>query len=311
MENPAPRRRHSRKLAPLLLLAACASALSGCVAILVPVAAGSLIAKKQIDAAKRAKRAEATMTGATAGAEQDIPNPNAGPTPETDTTAEILPAPETLGDKPAAQSTSLSAADRLLSSGIRHPYREFVHYSLEQAARRFNGLPVRSAVLIDNISLASPKTIDCGQKPLAIILDLDEAKNATAPGGIKPDEFAVLMETLRESGIRIAWISDDASAASEGRIAMLSSSDNPALKPSDLVMLGRRGGLRKQEQRWELAKDHCILAIAGDRRADFDELYDYLRQPELAIRLDGMWNRGWFELPAPTLSLGNAAIQPE
>ena len=39
--------------------------------------------------------------------------------------------------------------------------------------------------------------------------------------------------------------------------------------------------------------------MAGDDRADFDELYDYLRDPDGAITLEKMFGNGWFLTPPP------------
>jgi hypothetical protein len=53
-----------------------------------------------------------------------------------------------------------------------------------------------------------------------------------------------------------------------------------------------------------------VLAIAGDRRADFDILFDYLRDPDYAIRLEAWMDRGWFLLPYPA-SVADAELSPE
>jgi hypothetical protein len=301
MQNASYLTAKSRHYALLLWLAATSMALSGCVAALVPIAAGGLLAKTQLDARKRARQAEATMEQPN-GKQEDAPQVNteqASGAPITISRDGVPPQGEVAGEPKA-----MRAAERLLFSNVRHPYLAFTLYALDQAEKRASGLPLRSAVLIENISLANPKAIDCGNKRFAVIIDLDEAKGGDSPANITASDLAVLLETLREADIRIAWLSGDTQAAAQGRIAALQSGETPALKENDLLLLGRKGGLRKQEQRWELAKDHCVLAVAGDRKADFDELYDYLRKPDLAIRLDAFTDRGWFELPAPTRALG-------
>lgn len=253
--------------------------LSGCVAALVPIAAGGVIAKTQLDGRKRTKAAEASLT------------------PER-ATEQALPI-----SVPIPQEPSLNAADRLLFSAVRHPYLGFTLYALGRREQRTLGMPVRSAVLVRNISLADPKTIDCGTKPMAVIIDLDEGNRAQNEAS-KAGELAILLETLREADIQIAWLSADTAAAAQRRIDALQSGDTPALKNNDLVLTAQKRGPRKQERRWELAKTYCVIAIAGDKKSDFDELYDYLRKPDLAIRLDAFIDRGWFELPAPARALG-------
>ena len=56
---------------------------------------------------------------------------------------------------------------------------------------------------------------------------------------------------------------------------------------------------RKQVRRWDAARNYCVLAIAGDKRSDFDELYDYLRNPDGAVALEHMFDNGWFVTPPP------------
>ena len=290
-----------RHCAVLVSLAVISMALSGCVAALVPIAAGGLLAKTQLDARKRTRLAEATMEQPKVQ-QEDAPQANIEQTSgePISIARDVVPPPGEVAVEPKA----MRAAERLLFSNIRHPYLAFTLYALDQVEKRTSSLPVRSAILVENISLADPKTIECGNKRFAVIIDLDEAKEGDSPANITASDLAVLLETLREADIRIAWLRGDTQVAAQGRIAALQSGETPALKENDLLLLGRKGGLRKQEQRWELAKDHCILAVAGDRKADFDELYEYLRKPDLAIRLDAFIDRGWFELPAPTRALG-------
>ncbi len=285
-----------RAVASLLLLGA-AGLLNGCVAVVIPIAAAGVIGKTQLDAKKRAKRAEVTMIGvADRTRAVEI-------TSETDTGQRDIAA--VVPDPPAAvlnTAGGLTVTERLAISNIRHSYFKFAQYSLGQAAKHAAGLTPRSAVLVENVSLAFPKTIDCGNKPLAVIIDLDAAPAVTpdTPASASTSGLAELLELMREGGIRIAWISGESEGAVQPVVAALQNGPSPILKPSDLVSFAERKGLRKQERRWAIANNHCVIAVAGDRRADFDELYDYIRQPDYAIRLDAMWDRGWFELPAPT-----------
>ena len=70
---------------------------------------------------------------------------------------------------------------------------------------------------------------------------------------------------------------------------------------SDAILLRRAGTERKQLVRLAAARDWCILAIAGDTRADFDELFDYLRDLDgpVARALEGNVGAGWFLTPLP------------
>ena len=65
----------------------------------------------------------------------------------------------------------------------------------------------------------------------------------------------------------------------------------------DILLLMRYPGDRKQTRREDLARRACLLAIAGDEREDFDELYAYLVNPEAALRLENLIGDGWFLVP--------------
>ena len=62
----------------------------------------------------------------------------------------------------------------------------------------------------------------------------------------------------------------------------------------DTLVLMSDIGERKQTRRDAIANTLCPIAILGDERADFDELYLYLKNPDSAIALDASIGRGWF-----------------
>ena len=70
---------------------------------------------------------------------------------------------------------------------------------------------------------------------------------------------------------------------------------------TDRLLLLKPGQDRKQQRREAAARDWCIVAIAGDRRADFDEAFDYLRDPQgpVAQALESHFGAGWFLAPPP------------
>jgi hypothetical protein len=53
-------------------------------------------------------------------------------------------------------------------------------------------------------------------------------------------------------------------------------------------------------------RDVCTVAIAGDERSDFDELFDYLRNPGGAVGLYPMMGKGWFLVPSLTAPAAEA-----
>jgi hypothetical protein len=274
----------------LILLAAASLALQGCVALALPALAAGAIGKTQVDAARaRTKAAEAQV--AALPKEEREALVIVAPVDEPAEAVTSVPAP------PTPASGAMSGVERLVLSDINHPYLGLARYTLAQAQRRQDGQAVRSAVLIEQVSLIEPKAVDCGNKQLAVAIDMDAAPGETQIDG-DPTGFGELLEILRESDIAIAWLSDRNIGALGNDLAKLRSGAIPALKQGDIELFAYPG-VRKQERRWSLAASHCVVAIAGDRKSDFDELFDYLRDPDYAIRLEAWDNRGWFMLPHP------------
>jgi hypothetical protein len=277
-----------------LALISGALSLSGCVALIVPVAAAGFIGKKQLDAAKkRAHQAEQSVIDA----------PVVAPVPASETPSDIPEPPE---------NPKVGAAIQQLSVGnIQNSYTPFVQYALTQAGRRAEGLPVRSAVLVNQVSLVDPQTLPCGNLPMAVVIDLDVAPNTPAEIEIEAQSgFGTLLQTLRENDVRIVWTGAKSPKATEPTLAALRGGEEPALRDEDMLLL-RDGKFSKQEQRWILARSYCVLAVAGDRKADFDELYDFLRVPDYAIRLEAFMDRGWFLLPHPVAALDSPLVKKE
>lgn len=285
--------------APALLLALAAISLQGCVALALPVLAAGVIGKKQVDAAReRAKRAQQGIDPATLP-----PIVTVGP-----------PEPEALPSIPSSTPGSMTAIDRLDQSDINNQYLPFIRYALVAQAKQRQGEAVRSAVLIDQVSLAAPQAMECGNKPMLVILDLDVAPGTPAEMDIdRQTGFASLLQTLRESSIRVAWMADMDEDTLKPMLDLLREGETPVMDPDDLLAFGVPDGPRKQERRWQLARNYCVVAVAGDRLADFDELYDYLLDQRFAVKLDEFMWRGWFKLPHPITAIDSErlAISPE
>ena len=52
----------------------------------------------------------------------------------------------------------------------------------------------------------------------------------------------------------------------------------------------------------DFAAEFCVVALAGDERADFDELFQYLKNPAAAAPLEALIGKGWFLIPQPLTS---------
>lgn len=268
-----------KPLGTIMALAVCCLALQACVAAAIPLAAAGMVGKTRIDAAKRAGDAE--RDAATA-----LPEPAPAPLVTVGQVSDLPPAkPHDPNARPPASEDA-------------HPYVRFAEYALEQKAARDAGQPVRSAVLVKDVSLTSPETIACGDKPMAVMIDVDRAPGSPDIDHVRPG-LAALLDSLRVAQIRIAWAGEGNATALEESLKASKADIESYIGADDMFIGTSANGLRKQEQRWALARDYCVVALAGDRRSDFDELYDYLRNPDYAIGLERFVNRGWFDAPSP------------
>lgn len=292
---------------PLLALALASLALQGCVALALPALAAGVIGKKEIDKARaRTRAAEATFDLSA------MPQVIVGPPAAESAAPEVAPAIAAVPTPGADSETpgTMGALDRLALSGINNAYMPFARYAIEQAAKRGNGEVLRGTVLVESVSLSAPQAMDCGNKPMAAIIDLDVAPGTPSEMVVqRQDGLSALIETMRESGIRIAWLAETDAAQLGPILDLLKEGEDPVIRDADLMMVGLPGKYRKQERRWQLARDYCVVAIAGDRRGDFDELYDYLRDQAYAIRLEAFIDKGWFELPHPVAAIDSERLE--
>lgn len=156
-------------------------------------------------------------------------------------------------------------------------------------------------MLSDRISLA-PVKAQCGGVTPTILIDLDpedglfDPATATRP----PSGLARGLARLRLSGVNVAWISGHGVGMLDAinRTLAFSGLD---INNEDRILLVRNDNDRKQALREELAQISCLIAIAGDTRSDFDELYDYLKNPSDAKSLEPLIGDGWFLIEQPLL----------
>lgn len=191
-----------------------------------------------------------------------------------------------------AQKYAQTMEDRALA--------DFIEYAAINGANAPGRAPVSSAVLIDPRRLAPERERCDGEDEAPIVLiDLDPGATLFDPDRLSGSqlEASLALATLRQSGVGIAWISDNtAGMADEVRLALERSGLDPL--GADRLLLMRYPGDRKQSRRQELSVDTCLLAIAGDRRSDFDELYDYVVDINAAAPLEQIIGNGWFLTPS-------------
>lgn len=290
----------------LLALGALGSAiaLSGCVAAVIPLAAGTLMAtSSRLDGGKATgspavaglappaavvaavEPAEATLLAPAALAPGVLPDPTARLAGDgVGISRGALPAPALGGDR--------------IVEGFRA-------HALDQAQRNPRLTPRDSALLAEP-GLLRPERMDCRDRPPAVIVDLDPGKESfdpLAPVAGNPSLAAALAE-LREREVTVFWTSHLGEGFAESLRSVLA---DTGLDPQgqDRLLLLRTLDQRKHTRRTEIAQTHCVVAMLGDERADFDELFHYLKQPETALRLDAMLGSGWFLAdPLPAQIIG-------
>ncbi len=203
------------------------------------------------------------------------------------TVVSAMPGPVAVPERSAAAASASSE------------YSAFFDFAVSRLAAAPSGGARQSMLLLDPPSL-DPELQPCANRPPAVLVDLDPA-NGLLPlvsSNRASPELVDYLARLRERGVTIYWISGHApNAASRIRQRLTDS----ALDPDgiDPLIVTRFAGESKQERRYALGESHCLLAILGDHRGDFDELYDFVLDPIMAGPLEVHVGKGWFIAPPP------------
>lgn len=238
-------------------------ALQGCVAVALPALAGATMAKKQRDDVNVGVRTDAPIHAKDMRPAADLP---------------AAPAP-------------------IAVSGRSAGYLGLTSYALSRVSS-----PEASAVLdvIDPADpLSSPRRVPCGKLQPAVMIDLDPELDVFDPAAtsVRPG-LAEALSALRAAGITVMWSSALPVVKAEKVAAALARSGlDPAR--TDRLLLLKGPDDRKQARRLSAVRNWCVIAMAGDRRGDFDEVFDYLKDPETQIPADRLFGDGWFIAPAP------------
>ncbi len=318
------------------LLLGSAVALTGCVAAAIPIVAGGAMVVRgdsrddenveQVPAPAMAKvdtPVESAAPGpsspalAVAGAPVELPS-IAGLS-DTSGTIETVPGaePARAGDSfegafpvegeaiAATELSPLPAPARVaIAPGLREPLSlrayDALYSYVDAQARRDPVEQPRDSALLASPALLRPDRTECSIRPPAVVVDIDPGEGTFDPS-ITPAPNTMLGQMLgamRQQEIEIYWISAlPAVQAGAVRKALGTAGLDPDGK--DQLLLMRNGEDRKQERRRELARSHCVVAIAGDTRADFDELFAYLKDRNAAQPLEELVGAGWFLTPLP------------
>lgn len=233
----------------------------------------------------------------------DVATATAPPPPEP-----IRPAPTRIAAVTVATRAAIPAAQAPAipplpaDSGAPDPYAAFASFALSLAPPPPPGTTRRSA-LVDQETIADqPQLSECDDSPPAVVIDLDPGGTSFDPTDppLPAPGLAERLAQLRAGGLTVLW---SASVPIERAQEVWTVLRATGLDPdrTDRLVLPRRANERKQTRRLAAGREWCIVAIAGDRRDDFDEVFDYLRDPDgpIAEALNPALGRGWFLVPTP------------
>lgn len=308
------------RVSSALALVLAATALPGCVAAVIPVLAGGAIigrgdSDKPANADPVAPAPVATPAPAPAtnpnvivepplpdAVSEPAPTPTPTPTPMPPPTPPSAPAPVSAPTPAPASAAAPPLADPVtrLDTGADPAFRALVGYARGLALAASDDTPPLSAMLADPVETdGKRKLCDAGER-LLVLIDLDPSGGTFAPpANPAPDSGRALgLSLLRDAGVLIAWISDNPPlAAGAIRTAIETAGLDP--RGEDIIALRSDPAERKQTRRESLAEASCVIAIAGDERADFDERFRYLKDPSVGVGLEAVIGDGWFLIEPP------------
>lgn len=214
-------------------------------------------------------------------------------------------------------------------------YHAFRDFALAAAKAR----PRRSVVLLAGGATAEPRFETCGNKPPAVVLDVDETvllnlgyeyDEAVSGRSFSPERWAewertgarmvapvpgavTTLRALRQAGITVIFNSNREAVNAAGTIAALAGVGLGPAVPGDTLWLrgDAGGGSGKDLRRAAISARYCVVAMAGDQLGDFSDHFN-ASQYDIRTRRDvansqpwaGLWGEGWFLIPNPVYGSG-------
>jgi 5'-nucleotidase (lipoprotein e(P4) family) len=336
-----------RRATAIALLLTAAPALTGCIAAAaaIPLAAGGMIGKKKLTGSDE-RRAERTPAGA-----QTAPQTAPAPAPVTGTeqfkVVSGMPTPggplpvvqnDPAPTKPPAGMQYLYGSGEGAAISIQ-AYQVLWQYLSARATDRKAGLDIRGVVLAPGASLEIPKFVQCGKKPLAVVLDVDEtallnlgfeAEDAVRTGpyddarwkrweqtgaqSVAPVPGAVeTLDAARRAGVTVVFNSNRSEANAAQTVAALEHAGLGNAELGKTLWLRGEGpnASGKDGRRWAIAAKYCVVALVGDQLGDFTDLFNpggvpvpIRRNMATQTMVAAMWGSGWFLLPNPVYGTG-------
>ncbi len=214
-------------------------------------------------------------------------------------------------------------------------YHGMLDYVLAAARAR----PASGVVLAEGSTLEHPSYVTCANKPLAVVLDVDEtalqnlgyeyyeariggkfdskawdAWERTGADKVLPMPGAVTaLRNIRLAGVRVIFNSNrEAVNAAATEAALDNAGLGPARHRDTLYLSGDDAmGSAKDGRRARIAERYCVLAMAGDQLGDFSDLFNAktISVTDRRAAAGGgafadKWGNGWFMLPNPVYGPG-------
>lgn len=305
------------RLVRIGLIAAAPSLLGGCVAAaLGPAAALGMIGGREVLSGDR------------------TPDQVVGARPEVRPLVAVLPkiAPsETASTAPPPNFQYLYGSGESAASSVQ-AYAGLKTYLRARSDERQSGFAVASVMLSAGSTIDSPDFEACGQKPLGVVLDIDETSVLNI--GYEADEVARrsgydeqrwlrweqsgtweqadavpgavdAVHEARKLGIAVIFNSNRSVVHADATARLLEGLGFGGSVLNDTLWL-RDGDSGKDERRRRIAERYCVIALVGDQLADFSDLFNDpalstqgRRAKAMLPHYAGLWGNGWFILPNP------------
>jgi 5'-nucleotidase (lipoprotein e(P4) family) len=249
---------------------------------------------------------------------------SAPPPPASAIAQPVLPA-----QPPAAMQWLYGSGEGAAAS--LQAYDAFRSFVLARARSR----PAQSVVLDSGATLQSPRFLPCGDRPLAVVLDVDETvlqnlgaeyDEAAHPGrpfsedrwlrweqtgaaavAAMPGAVAAL-GAIRDAGVTVIFNSNrTAGNAAQTAAALEAVGLGPARHGETLYLKGDVApGSGKDPRRAAIAERYCVVAMAGDQLGDFSDRFNERslavpdrRAAAASPPFASLWGNGWFLLSNP------------
>jgi 5'-nucleotidase (lipoprotein e(P4) family) len=266
-----------------------------------------------------------------AGSASAQPPSNAPHPPPVQILTRALPAAPP-GNPPASMQWLYGSGEAAALSFAS--YRGFQNYAVAMARHR----PRSSVVLAPDATLRTPRFVPCGEKPLAVVLDVDETAllnvgyeydQAAQNRAYDPNRWSdfertglrtmravpgavAALQAIRAAGIKVIFISNrSVENVAYTELALDAAGLGPARHLKELFVTGDApGGSAKDARRALVASRYCVVAMAGDQLGDFTDLFNLSGDPAVrrdearAWHISQLWGNGWFVLPNPVYGTG-------